>query len=133
MDLNLKLKMPKSLRMEIGGEGQIFIAEDNSAFCLKTEYQYKKDKKTGEPVKMRHYDVETLLRLEPMVKILFNDKQINLAAYLVLNTYFSALNKRVANRNFRTATVIKKIFDFEGAINSAKSQLEFKCGGIHSL
>lgn len=120
--MKLKLKLgPNVKQTAIIARGQLFAANDNSAFCLES----------GCIKNVRPYEVipglhDNLL----MLQSLFDNKEVNLAAYLVLCACVKSVEKESKTARFKKAKMVETL-NFTALINSAKSQVSFRCGGVH--
>lgn len=118
--LNLKFKSDKNVQpVGTSTEGQLFVAKDNSAFCLKSKYMTSVRPSVVKP------GLEVAL---VALQNLFSNQEVNAAAYFVLSKYIKELEKKTKTVNFKCSKMVD-VFDLVAVIDSAKLQRNFTFKG----
>jgi len=112
--------MAKKLQIKaIDEKGQLFIAQDQSAFRLETAYTQNKISKR----ELSGYLHDILIALEKA----FKNEEINLAAYLVLSRY---AGRRATWSKHPIKEQEVEIWDLNALLDKAKQKKSFKFLGV---
>ena len=123
--MKLKLKLNPNVKPTgITKSGQLFSAKDNSAICLESEYTKN----------VRPYEVtaDSLHNNLLILQSLYDNKEINLAAYLVLCACVKCIEKESKTVKFKRAKMVETL-NFPALINSDKARCGLRCNGEHLL
>ena len=103
----------------IDDKGQLFVADDNSAFRLETQYTKNKIR----PRELERYFHDAIMLLESA----FKNEEINLAAYLVLSRY-AGRHEAWAKHDHKGQEA--EVWDMPSLIEKAKAKKNFRFLGI---
>lgn len=103
----------------IDDKGQLFVAQDNSAFRLETELTKNKIR----PRELEVYFHDAVIVLESA----FKNEEINLAAYLVLSRYAGRHESWAKHGHKGIET---EVWDMPALIEKAKAKKNFKFLGV---